>query len=135
MKKGPGICPREMCLPSTNQGICPRRHGGFRRKQACLGRSGNVWVEACIAVGGLGCRGGAGGGGGAEPTLCNRSRIEFGIGESLLSSAEEVGRVATMASTIASWVVTVSSCFVKDASALSEKQRKEMRKDSPSDKS
>jgi len=42
-------------------------------------------------------------------TLCDRSRRTVLIGESLLSRAEEVGRVATMDWIIPNWVVIVSS--------------------------
>jgi len=67
-------------------------------------------------------------------TLCDRSRREALIGESLLSSAEEVGRVATIDCTVTGWVVTVSSCLVMDASALSEEQMNGMRMESLSDR-
>ena len=80
-------------------------------------------------------RGGARGAGGAEFTLCDRSQRAALIGESLLSRAEEVGRVATIECTVVSWVVTVSSCLVMDASGLSEEHMNGMRMDSPSDRS
>ena len=67
--------------------------------------------------------------------LCDRSRRVALIGESLLSIAEEGGRVATMDYTVASLVVTVSSCLVMDASPLSEEHTNRMRRDSPWDRS
>jgi len=79
--------------------------------------------------------GGAAGAGGAALTLCDRSRREALIGESLLSRAEEVGRVATMDCTAASWVVTVLSCLIMDASPFGEDHMNGMRMDSPSDRS
>jgi len=125
--------------------------------------TGDVWVKTCISVadfrggGGTGrgrrrwglracnhtSRGnsrprwgrGAGGAGGATLTLSDRSRREALIGETLLSSAEEVGKVATMDCTVASWVVTVSSCLVIDASTFSEEHMNGMRMHSLSDRS
>jgi len=77
---------------------------------------------------------GAEGAGGAALTLCDRLQREARIAEGLLSSAEVVGRVASMDCTVASWVETVSSCLVMDGRALSEEQRNGMRIDSPSDR-
>ena len=68
----------------------------------------------------------------AVPTRCDRSRIEALIGESLPSSAEPVMRVASIDFTVASWVVTVSSCLVMDARALREAHRNGIRMVSPS---
>ena len=92
------------------------RGGGEQLLEAGGGAAGRVTTP----TGGIGCRSGAAGAGGVEPTLCDRSRSEVWIGESLLSRAAVVGRVATMDCTVASWVVTVSSCLVMDASALIE---------------
>ena len=78
---------------------------------------------------------GPGGEGGAALTLCDKSGREALIRESLLSSADEVGRVATMDCTVVSWVVTVSSCLVMTASGLSAEQMNGTRMDSRSDRS
>jgi len=75
------------------------------------------------------------GAGGGTLTLCDRSRREVLIGESLLSSAKEVGRVATMDCKVGSWVVTVLSSLVMDASGFSEEHMNGMRVDSLSDRS
>jgi len=112
---------------------------GFPRGGARgLGAGGWAAGRVSTPTGATVCRSGAevaSGAAGAELTLCDKSPREAWIGESLLSSAEEVGRVATMDCTVASWVVTVSSCLVMDARALSEEQRKGMRMDSLSDRS
>jgi len=115
--------------------------------------AGDVWMKALIVVANLregstgpGGRGwgrgrvttpvgGIAGRGGAVLTLCDRSQREALIGESLLSSAREVGRGATVDCTVGSWVVTVSSCLVMDASAFSDEHMNGMRMDSPSDRS
>jgi len=49
------------------------------------------------------------GGGGAADILCDRSRREAWMGESLVTRAEVVGRVATMDWMVPNWVVMVSS--------------------------
>jgi len=46
---------------------------------------------------------------GAADTLCDRSRRDALMGESLRSRAELVARVATMACKVPNWVVMVSS--------------------------
>ena len=89
--------------------------GGAR----ALGMGGGAAGRVTTPVGGILGRGGADGTWGAVLTLCDRSPRESFIGESLLSKAEEVGRVATMDCAVVSWVVTGSSCLVIDASALS----------------
>ena len=144
-----------------SQGTYLRRRGGFHRtcvsqgriggcqgRNPCwccqlLGRGGGQDLEAggwatgggTTPVGGTTGRGAAVRTEGAELTLCDRSRREALIGESLLSSAEEVGSVATIDWTVASCVVMVSSGLVMDARALREEQRKGMRLVSPSDRS
>ena len=75
------------------------------------------------------------GAGGAALTLWDRSQSKGLIGESLLSSAEKVGRVATMDCTVASWVVTVSSCLVMDDRECSEEHMNGMRMDWQSERS
>jgi len=109
---------------------------------SALARGGHdLWAGGRAAgrvttpVGGITGRGGAVGMEGAELTLCDRSSTEALIGESLLSSAEEVGRVVTIDRMVASCVVIVSSCLVIDARALMEEQRKGMKIVSPSDRS
>jgi len=83
--------------------------GGGARAFApdCFGRGvGRVVTRA----GGTGARVGAwAGGGGAADTLCDRSRREALMGESLLSRAELVGRVATIDWMVPNWVVMVAS--------------------------
>ena len=70
-----------------------------------------------------------------EPlTLCDRSQREMLIGESLLSSADEVERVAIMDRTVVSWVKPVSSCLVMEARAFSAEHRNRMRMHSPADR-
>jgi len=95
------------------------------------GAAGRVTTRVAVIVG----RSGAKGAWGVALTPCDRSRREALIGERLLSIAQAVGRVATMDCTVASWVVTVSSCLVIDARALSEEQRNGMRMDSLLDRS
>jgi len=105
--------------------------GGAR----CLGMRGGAAGRVTTPVAVIVSRSGAEGAWGVALTLCDRSRREALIGERLLSIAQTVGRVAMMDCTVASWVVTVSSCLVIDAKAFSEEQRNRMRMDSLSDRS
>jgi len=100
-----------------------------------LGAGGGAAGRVTTPVGGITGQGRAVTTAGAELTLCDRSSREALIGESLLSSAEEVGRVATIDRTVASCVVIVSSCLVLDVRVLREEQRKGMKIVSPSDRS
>jgi len=83
--------------------------GGGARGFA-LGCAGRGVGRVVTLGGGMGARVGAcTGGEGAADTLCDRSRRQALIGESLLSSAELVGRVATIDWMVPNWVVRVSS--------------------------
>ena len=111
--------------------------GGLQGGGPGMGTGGRAAGRVITPVGGIVGQSRAEGAWEAALTLCatGRSRGEVLIGEGLESSAEEVGRVATMDCMVASWVVTVSSCLVMDASPLSEKDMNRMRMDSPSDRS
>ena len=84
-----------------------------------MGRGTRAFALGCIGrgvgrvvtlTGGTGARVGAcAGRGGAADNLCDRSRREALIGESLVSRAELVGRVTTMDWMVPNWVVMVSS--------------------------
>jgi len=88
------------------EGALPR--GGARA--LALGCAGRGVGRVVTPVGGIGARVGAcAGGAGAADTLCDRLRREPMMGESLLSRAELVGRVATMDWMVPNWVVMVSS--------------------------
>jgi len=110
-------------------GLCS---GGARSEG---GAGGGAAGCVTTPTGGIGCRGVAEGAGGAELTLCDRSRRVAWIGESTFSIAGKVERIGNVDWTVASCVLIVSSCLVMNARALSEEQRQGMRIDSPSDKS
>jgi len=102
-----------------------------------LGAGCGAAEPVTIPPGGIFCPGGpavAAGVRGAVLIPCDRSRRDAWIGQSLLSSAKDVGRVTTMDCMVASWVVIVSSCLVMDPRAISERQRNGMRMDSPLDR-
>ena len=83
--------------------------GGGARAFA-LGCAGRGVGLVMTLVGGIEALVGAyTGGAGAADTLCDRSRKEGLMGESLLSSAELVGRVATIEWMVPNWVVMVCS--------------------------
>ena len=81
------------------------------------------------------CRpsGGKGVGGGAAHTLCDRSQRDALTVPRSVSSAGKMGRVATTAWILPSWVVMVSSSPVMDASPLRAEQERGMRIVSPSE--
>jgi len=86
----------------------PWRGGGAR--PFALGCVGRGVGRVVTLVGGTGARVGAcTGREGAADTLCDRSHREALMGESLLSRAALVGRVATMDWMVPNWVVMVSS--------------------------
>ena len=89
------------------------------------GASGRVTSEG----GGIVGKGRAEGAGGGVLTLGDRARREALIRESLLSSPEEVGMVATVDCKGASEVLTVSSGLVVDARGLSDEQTNGIRRD------
>jgi len=107
---------------------------GARSLRIGGGAAGRVSTPVGGIVGRFGAMG-AWGARGAALILYDRCRREALIGESLLSSGEEVGRLATINCTVASWVVTVLTSFVIASSALSEEEMNAIRMDSPSDRS
>jgi len=87
--------------------------GGGRVVAPVGGKGGRTEAGAgrgVAPVGGTGGRVGASAWGrGAADTLCDRSRRDALMGESLQSRAALVGRVATIACMVPNWVVMVSS--------------------------
>ena len=84
--------------------------GGARVLVLTWGGGGGGTGCGVIPVGGTDGRVGAGAcGWGAADTLCDRSRRDAMMGESLQSRAAVVGRVATIPCTVPNWVVMAFS--------------------------
>jgi len=93
--------------------------GSKEEEEGALGGGARPFARGCVwrgvglvvtLVGGTGARVGAcTGRGGAADTVCDRLRREALMGESRLSRAVLVGRVATIDWMVPNWVVMVSS--------------------------
>ena len=122
LRKNPGTC-LLMGEGRRKRRVYPGHTGGCqdqrRKRESWRGGSAGLYSGLCregCGSCGITCRrnwstsrGLRKGGGGAADILCHRACREALMGETLLSRAEEVGRVATMDWMVPNWVVMVSS--------------------------